>query len=239
MSVEEIVVDFHAEGAGTLVREHLTVQGFCRVRDVFSEDEVAALGEALDALVAAPPTEPGLVWHSPAFDGGTVVQRISRSNLFAPRISDGVVDAAQLARIGSWVFGGAPDNIAVATGLEGSDGVVAVIKDPRNASEHAALRWHRDDTFTRHLDFNPFVNCGIYLDQSDARSGALIVVPRGRPFPPTSVETVDAVPHQQLVEAKAGDVVIHAADVWHRSGRAALGAHRRRVIYGNVFRRRG
>lgn len=237
MRVEEIVVNFHAEGAGSLVREHVAVHGFCRVLDAFPEDEIAALREALDALLAAPPTEPGLVWRSPAVDGGTVVQRISRSNLFAPRISHGVVKATQLARIGNWIYGGRPDDIAVATGLEGSDGVVAVIKDPRNASEHAELRWHRDDTFTRHLDINPFVNCGIYLDTSDGQSGALIVVPRGRPFPPTSEETVDAVPGQHLVEAKPGDVVVHAADVWHRSGRAIPGAHRRRVIFGNVFMR--
>jgi len=238
MSVDETVVDYHAIGAGALIGKSVASHGFCRVRGAFAEGEVAVLRAGLAALMAQPPREAGLVWHSPAAGGGSVVQRISRTNLFAPTIWEGMVGGAQLGQIGSWVFGGDPGDIAIATGLEGSDGVVAVIKDPRNASEHAALRWHCDDSFTRHLDINPFVNCGIYLDRSDATSGALIMVARGQPFPSSAKETVDAIPHQQLVEADVGDVVVHAADVWHRSGCSNPDADTRRVLYANVFRRR-
>lgn len=238
MRVDDFIVEFHADGAAALVRENLAAHGFCRVCKAFTESDIAVLRDGLDELLAAPPTEQGLTWKSPAIRGGTVIQRISRSNLFSRYISEGVVEASQLAQIGSWIYGGEPDDIAVATGLEGSDGVVAVIKDPRNASEHAQLRWHRDDTFTGHLNINPFVNCGIYLDSSDARSGALLVVPRARPFPSASQESADVVAHQLMIEADAGDVVVHASDVWHRSGPAAPDAQRRRVVYGNVFRRR-
>lgn len=233
----ETVVDFNTAGAGALVRRSVAAHGFCRIRDAFTGDDLAALRDALNGLVAEPPTEQGLVWRSPMVDGGLVIQRISRANLFAPTIWQAVVDSVQLARIGSWIFGGSPEDIAVATGLEGSDGVVAVIKDPRNASEHAALRWHRDDTFTPHLNINPFVNCGIYLDSSDAQSGALIVVPRDCLFPKDSGESLDTVAHQQFIEAAAGDVVVHAADVWHRSGRSEPAGRLRRVVYGNVFKR--
>lgn len=235
--MDETVADFHATETAALVRERVGSFGYCRVRNAFSENELEALRYGLGTLLAEPPTEQGLVWRSPAVGGGSVIQRISRSNLFARPIWEGVVRAAQLAQIGRWIFGGAPEDIAVATGLEGSDGVVAVIKDPMNASEHAELRWHRDDTFTGALDINPFVNCGIYLDRSDAKSGALIVIPRNRPFPEASKETLDVIPYQQVVRAEVGDVVIHAADVWHRSGRSDPDTHTRRVLYGNVFRR--
>jgi hypothetical protein len=238
MRVEDYSVEFHADGAADLIRGNLVNQGFCRVCKAFTADDIAVLRDGLEELIAAPPSEPGLTWRSPASRGGTVIQRISRSNLFSSHIDQAVVEAEQLLQLGSWIFGGEPEDIGVATGLEGSDGVVAVIKDPRNTSEHAQLKWHRDDTFTGHLSINPFVNCGIYLDFSDARSGALLVVPRSRPFPRASKESVDFVADQVMIEAQAGDVVVHSSDVWHRSGAAAPASHRRRVIYGNVFRTR-
>jgi ectoine hydroxylase-related dioxygenase (phytanoyl-CoA dioxygenase family) len=233
----EVAVDFYAPDAGIQLRHSLKHDGFCRVRGAFSLTEVGALRDALEALIASSPAEPGLTWRSPAKGGGTVVQRISRANRHSQAFVTGVIEAPKLATIGGWSFGCGPEEISVADGLEGSDGVVAVIKDPRNASEHAALRWHRDDRFTTHLAINPFVNCGIYLDSSDERSGALVAVPRDRPFPASAGETTDQVPHARIVPAAVGDVVVHSSDVWHRSGPAFAEGHRRRVVYGNVFRR--
>lgn len=233
----DLAVDFSDSDAESRVRRTVERRGFCRVRGAFSAPEVGALRDALDALIASPPAEAALAWHSPAIGGGSVVQRISRANLHSPALEAGVVLAPQLATIGGWTFGCGSEEIGVADGLDGSDGVVAVIKDPRNASEHAALRWHRDDTFTAHLAINPFVNCGIYLDSSDERSGALIVIPRDCPFPMWAEETTDEVAHGQIVPAEVGDVLVHSSDLWHRSGPALAESHRRRVLYGNVFRR--
>lgn len=234
----DLVVDFSDPGAGAQLRSTVEHHGFGTVRGALSPGEVGALREALDVLIATPPAVAELTWRSPATGGGTVTQRISRANLFSPALEAGVVGSRALAAIGGWVFRCGSEEVCVADGREGSDGVVAVIKDPHNASEHAALRWHRDDTFTTHLPINPFVNCGIYLDASDERSGALLVVPRGRPFPASAVETTDQVPYAFTISAEPGDVVVHAADVWHRSGPAFADGHRRRVVYGNVFRRR-
>lgn len=226
---------FNEASTPSQVRDQVFDHGFCKVRAVFDNEEVAQLRGALEALVGSPPTNPGISWLSPASGGGLVVQRISRANLYNSIIEERIARAPQLLAIGSWIFGCADNKIAVATGLEGSDGVVAVIKDTRNLSEHAALRWHRDDAFTNHLAINPFVNCGVYLDDSDVRTGALLLVPRGRPFPKKSIETFDEVSEQVRVDAQAGDVVVHAADVWHRSGKSTRPNGVRRVLYGNVF----
>jgi hypothetical protein len=229
---------FHPSSAPQL-RSRLAEDGFARITQVFSPDEVERLRRAVDELVTNAPDTGNLTWHSPAVGGGTVVQRISRVNLFSAPIVAGFLGARQLSTLGSWIFDVSLERVRIADGADGSDGIVLVIKDPANESIHRDLRWHRDNTFTQHLPINPFVNCGLYLEPSHASRGGLLVLPGSHCSSRYDEvqETILEMPEQICVSAEPGDVVIHRADVWHRSGPHRVEGEVRRVLYANLYAR--
>lgn len=220
----------------TQLREELTTYGYARLRNVFAQEEVNQLRLAVDELVRTAP-ESEHVWRSPAEHGELVVQRISRANLLSQPIYDRFQTAVQLALIGSWIFDVPIAKVKIADGLEGSDGVVLVIKHPANQSVHRNLRWHRDTKFTHHLPINPFVNCGLYLDPADGLRGGLIVIPGGHRSDGHEAidETTSEVAGQVCVAAEPGDVVLHRDDIWHRSGPHEIPGELRRVLYANLY----
>lgn len=227
--------DMNANRIGSV----LARDGFVRLRSVFSRSEVGLLSNAVAELLREPPTEKDLTWFSPRRGGGHLVQRISQANRFSSVIASHFLGARQLLRIGSCIFNQPEDTIGIADGSEGSDGIVLVVKDPKNLSEHKDLRWHRDESFTQDLPINPFVNCGLYLDRADSMRGALLVLPashRTQRFDGV-VETTMMVREQRTLEANPGDVILHRADVLHRSGPHRVDGGSRRVLYANLFAR--
>lgn len=212
--------------------------GVVRVADAIPPFVLNQLREAVTKLVAAPPLEGNVTWQSPAESGRMVVQRITRANMFSPVIHALVAQSCLLRTLGAFALGVPTSSTRIANGSEGSDGIVLVIKDPDNVTVHRQLRWHRDDTFTRHLPINPFVNCGIYLDSADERRGGLLVIPGSHKRAGTAPfeETTRRVSGQVCVAAQPGDVIIHRAELWHRSGSHLIAGEIRRVLYANVYR---
>jgi ectoine hydroxylase-related dioxygenase (phytanoyl-CoA dioxygenase family) len=226
----------YGSGSARQLREDLAIHGYARLRNVFPLEEVNHLRHVVDQLVSTAP-ESEFVWRSPAELGELVVQRISRANLLSNSVHACFQMSPQLALIGSWVFGVPMADVKIADGLEGSDGVVLVIKHPANQSVHRNLRWHRDDKFTSHLPINPFVNCGLYLDRADSVRGGLLIIPGGHRSDAydTIDETTREVPEQVCVAAGPGDVVVHRDDIWHRSGPHEIQGEQRRVLYANIY----
>jgi len=231
-------IPYQQSTAGQL---HATVveYGFAKITGVFSGDEVTRLSDLINEIMVDPNIGADLVWRSSGMDGKGVVQRISRINLLSAAVSETFVHSRQLSIIGSQIFDTSVDRIHIADGRDGSDGIVLVVKDPRNVTDHKNLRWHRDDKFTCHLAINPFVNVGLYLDSSDASRGALIVIPRshGGAFDYGVDETIVEVPEQVCVPAEPGDVIVHDAHLLHRSGPHYVQGQVRRVIYANLYTR--
>jgi hypothetical protein len=228
-------VNFDEANAQEL-RSMLREFGFARVTGAFANDSVQDLRRAVKELMDFPPESGNLTWRSPTVDGGAVIQRISRANLFSQRIAD-FADGAELLKLGSWIFDKPIAEVRIATGAEGSDGIVLVIKDPANHSIHRDLHWHRDETFTGHLPINPFVNCGLYLDSSDSERGGLLVLPGSHRFRTYDAlqETINDSPHEVCVSAQPGDLVVHRADILHRSGPHRINGEIRRVLYANIY----
>ncbi len=212
--------------------------GFARVTGAFANEDVQDLRRAVEELMDSPPGISNLTWRSPAANGGSVIQRISRANLFSQEIA-GFADSSELLKLGSWIFDKPVAQIRIASGTEGSDGIVLVIKDPANQSVHRDLHWHRDETFTSHLPINPFVNCGLYLDSSDSERGGLLVLPGSHRFTTYDAlqETIDDSPDEVCVNAQPGDLVVHRADILHRSGPHRIKGEIRRVLYANIYSR--
>lgn len=218
------------------VKAQLDDVGVVRVPAVFDERDVSYLRKEVDDVVGALASDEDLVWRSRAKGGGTVVQRVTRANLFSATLQS-LCDSPILLELGALSLGVAAQKVRIASGIEGSDGVVLVIKDPRNATLHKQLKWHRDDTFTQHLAINPFVSLGVYLDPADARRGALIVLPKSHilTMPFRFEETCRRVRGQLVVPADPGDVVIHRSDLFHRSAAHEVVGEVRRVLYVNAF----
>src|SRR5687767_7857317 len=110
------------------VKAQLDGVGFARVPAVFDERDVSYLGKEVDDVVGALAPDEGLVWRSRAKGGGTVVQRVTRANLFSATLQ-ALCDSPILLELGALSLGVAPQRVRIASGIEGSDGMVLVIKD--------------------------------------------------------------------------------------------------------------
>jgi hypothetical protein len=209
--------------------------GYVRIRHAVSMEDVIRLRQEVAHVLTITSQLPnGLVWFSPAVDGGQIIQRISRINVYSRFIHDFGNTHPTLLTVTKILLGA--DQVRFADGSEGSEGSVLVIKDPANAGEHKELRWHRDAKFTQHLPINPFVNLGVYLDDSGAGLGGLVVLPtshRVSLFDPDLEETTKYHSGGVCVEASTCDIVIHSSEIWHCSRAHAVATQMRRVLYFN------
>lgn len=127
-------------------------------------------------------------------------------------------------------------------GLEEKDGVVFNHYVNTEGSNFYHMGWHTDSA--RDIFYGkkvaPMLNIGFYLDDSTADKGGLRVLPgthkQGlwdllfrKKYYLNNYDDKDEV----LVEAKAGDLVIHDGRIWHRVAPSPLtgAASRRRVMY--------
>jgi hypothetical protein len=86
-------------------------------------------------------------------------------------------------------------------------------------SSYSSIDWHLDFPETHPLA--PVISVGVYLDDSHADNGSLMVVPGSHRYPPTRVE-----PEPVAITAEAGDVVCHAHNLVHASGPIRDGSER-------------
>jgi ectoine hydroxylase-related dioxygenase (phytanoyl-CoA dioxygenase family) len=108
------------------------------------------------------------------------------------------------------------------------------------------MGWHTDsmrDIFYG-KKINPMLNVGLYLDDSSEFNGGLRILPGTHRqnlfsmlFKKAYFMNNEADKKEMLVQAKAGDVVVHDGRIWHR---VALSPHvgapsRRRVMYTPVI----
>lgn len=217
------------------VGESFRHSGYVRVKHAVSMEDVARLRQEIGYVVTIAGQLPeGLVWYSPAVNGGQIIQRISRINQYSNFIHNFGNTHQILLAVTKSLFD--VEQVRYADGSEGSDGSVLVIKDPANASEHKDLRWHRDAKFTQHLPINPFVNLGVYLDDAGPELGGLVVLPTSHRIPlfnPSLEETTEHHPDEVCVEANACDIVIHSSEIWHCSRAHSVATQVRRVLYFN------
>ena len=211
--------------------------GFVRVTNVFSSQELEEILHEIERIQRIAEELPdGLVWFSPSIDAGQIIQRISRINQHSEAINNLGHFSETLKTISCLAL--RSNNIEFADGHEGSDGSVLVIKDPLNVSVHKELRWHQDSKFTQHLPINPFINLGVYLDDSDVNRGGLVVLPcshRLDIFDKEIEETTRNHKGEICVPVKAGDICLHSSDLWHCSRASMIPSGLRRILYFNYY----
>jgi len=127
-------------------------------------------------------------------------------------------------------------------GLNENDGVVFNHYVNTEGSNFAHMGWHTDSA--RDIFYgkkvSPMLNIGLYLDDSGADQGGLRILPGTHKqnlfsllFKKKYYMNTEADKNEVLVEAKAGDLVIHDGRIWHRVAPSPFfGAKsRRRVMY--------
>lgn len=127
-------------------------------------------------------------------------------------------------------------------GYEEKDGVVLNHYVNTEGSNFSHMGWHTDSA--RDIFYGkkvaPMLNIGFYLDDSGANQGGLRILPGTHKqslwdllFRKKYYLNNYADANEVLVEAKAGDLVIHDGRIWHRVAPSPLiGAEsRRRVMY--------
>jgi ectoine hydroxylase-related dioxygenase (phytanoyl-CoA dioxygenase family) len=109
-------------------------------------------------------------------------------------------------------------------------------------SNFRQMGWHTDSM--RDIFYGkkvmPMLNVGIYLDDSSEDKGGLRIIPGTHKqnifsmlFKKAYFMNNDEDKHEMLVDAKAGDMVVHDGRIWHRVAMSPLtgAASRRRVMY--------
>ena len=127
-------------------------------------------------------------------------------------------------------------------GLEEKDGVVFNHYVNTEGSNFFHMGWHTDSA--RDIFYGkkvaPMLNIGFYLDDSTAQKGGLRILPGTHKqglwdllFRKKYFVNNYADEKEVLVEAKAGDLVIHDGRIWHRVAPSPVTgeASRRRVMY--------
>jgi phytanoyl-CoA hydroxylase len=168
-------------------------------------------------------------------NGNTIVQRFAFTNQYSDAVN---------------AFASNPDLNALKAlmpegarlGLEEKDGVVFNHYVNTEGSNFYHMGWHTDSA--RDIFYGkkvaPMLNIGLYLDDSGANQGGLRVLPGTHRqslwnllFRKKYYLNNYADKKEVLVEAKAGDLVVHDGRIWHRVAPSPLiGAEsRRRVMY--------
>jgi phytanoyl-CoA hydroxylase len=167
--------------------------------------------------------------------GKTIVQRFAFTNLYSEEVNHFANDP-RLLTLKALMPEGAR------LGLFEKDGVVLNHYVNTKGSAFHQMGWHTDSA--RDLFYGkkvaPMLNIGFYLDDSGADQGGLRVLPGTHQqsmwsllFRKKYFLNNYADHNEVLVEAKAGDLVIHDGRIWHRVAPSPLygAASRRRVMY--------
>jgi phytanoyl-CoA hydroxylase len=229
---------------GTLTQEQITFfreNGFIHfekfstsetVDDIISSTEAVQTKWINDNIqkVNGVPIKYGVDEH-----GNTIVQRFAFTNKYSHAVKAFANDPAlQALKVLM------PDGARL--GLDEKDGVVFNHYVNTEGSNFFHMGWHTDSA--RDIFYGtkvaPMLNIGFYLDDSTADKGGLRILPGTHKqslwdlfFRKKYYLNNEADKNEVLVDAKAGDLVIHDGRIWHRVAPSPLtgAASRRRVMY--------
>lgn len=229
---------------GVLTKEQITFfhqHGFIHFESYSSKETVNEILHSIEGVqsqwiknnvskVNGVPIKYGLDEH-----GKTIVQRFAFTNQHSDSVhrfaSHQNLDALKVLM---------PEGARI--GLEEKDGVVLNHYVNAEGSNFYHMGWHTDSA--RDIFYGrkvaPMLNIGFYLDDSTAEKGGLRILPGTHKqgvwdllFRKKYYMNNYADENEVLVEAKAGDLVIHDGRIWHRVAPSPLtgAASRRRVMY--------
>lgn len=227
---------------GELTSEHINFfnkNGFIHFKNFISKDEVKNLWasinkihqewvqQGIDKINGIP------IVFGEATDGTKIVQRSPFTSLYCKELHE-LISSGKFKPFIKLL----PNADARLTENE-KDGVVVNHYINHKRSELKQMGWHTDSArdifyFQKVM---PMLNVGLYLTDSTRKHGGLRVLPgthkqgiRNLLFRKTQFISMAADKNEVLVEAEAGDLVIHHGAIWHRVAMSELtGDESRRI----------
>jgi phytanoyl-CoA hydroxylase len=223
-----------------------TICGFVHFTNVFTPEEVkeliAGYEHAQDKLITSKEKTvmgiPVIFGHDE--NGKRIVQRFPYTSHWSERIHEMVIDP----RI--QIFKNLLHHKTSRVSEDERDGVVFNHYVNSRHSRFKQMGWHTDsirEIFYGRKVYEMF-NIGVYLDDSSAVNGGLRILPGtqkqglfGLLFTKMYYRNTKEDKNEVLVIAKAGDVVVHHGQMWHRVGHSehADAVSRRRIMYVPVL----
>ncbi|MEE3325737.1 MAG: phytanoyl-CoA dioxygenase family protein, partial [Myxococcota bacterium] len=194
--------------------------GFLHLRDVFTEEEMAAVGADLDLAISQAEPEDGASWWASDSSGRSQAVRV----LFFHERSEVLRELLRDRRF-QWL--GSLTGDAFNCGELGAEGLIKPLEIQTGLSD---LPWHKDCGQGGHSYFCNGLTAGISVTGAGERSGALGVVPgshRANVQIAGKDESLD-MPSLKL-ETRTGDVTVHCSDTLHRAHRPM--ERPRKVVY--------
>lgn len=193
--------------------------GFIAFRKVFGPDEVEIIREEARELTRrtlrgeiASDKRDDLLPPGTDESGNPYLHRLPYFTHFCER-SSFAIQRGNLDSIGFGLLGGEAWRLHDTMG-----GAIWQLKSGGRGS-YSSIDWHLD--FPEDHPLVPVVSVGIYLDDSAYENGALVVVPSSHRYPPSRLP-----PTPLALEARAGDVLCHAHNIFHSSGPSPAGTQR-------------
>ncbi len=201
------------------VAHFLREAGFLHLRSVFSEDEMAAVAEDLEAAIAAATPDDGASWWAGDSHG---VQQAVRVLWFHEKSAAlrALLEDERLQWLSRLTGDGHDPKL-------GAEGLVKPLDIQTGLSD---LPWHKDCGQGMHSYLCNGMTVGISVTGADRESGALGVVPGSHR---ANVQTagldasLDLTPRK--LETKIGDLTVHCSDTLHRAYRPTK--RPRKVVY--------
>jgi hypothetical protein len=181
--------------------------GFLHIREVFDEDEMAAIGADIDEWIAKATPDDGESWWAIDDRGLNQAVRVLFFYDKSAALRDAVTDD-RYRWIGE-LTGDGHRHRRTAEGLVKPLGIVRGLSD---------LPWHKDCGQGRHSYDCNGLTCGISVTGADRTSGALGVIPgshRANTMATGRDPNLDLQP--MLLETNTGDVTVHCSDTLHRA----------------------
>lgn len=206
------------------IAHFLRQAGFLHIRNVFSEAEMAAVSDDLDAALKRARPEDGASWW--AGDSAGVQQPVRV--LFFQEQSDALTALLNDERL-QWLGTLTGDKFrgSEGGGRMGAEGLVKPLDIQTGLSD---LPWHKDCGQGGHSYSCNGMTVGISVTGADLSSGALGVVPgshRANVQTAGHDESLD-MPARKL-ETRTGDLTVHCSDTLHRAYRPTK--QPRKVVY--------
>ena len=194
--------------------------GFLHVRNVFTEEEMAAVSTELDAALARAEPDDGASWWAGDSSGAKQPVRV----LFFHEKSETLRTLLHDDRL-QWIskLTGDDHNGAVM----GAEGLIKPLDIQTGLSD---LPWHKDCGQGGHSYYCNGLTTGISVTGADRRSGALGVVPGSHRANVQTAGKDDSLDMAAIkLETKTGDVTVHCSDTLHRAHRPT--ERPRKVVY--------
>jgi len=202
------------------IAHFLEQAGFLHIRNVFSEEEMAAVSADLDAALSRARADDGASWWAGDSKGRQHPVRV----LFFHEQSDALTALLHDERL-QWLGRLTGDDLS---GRKmGAEGLIKPLDIQTGLSD---LPWHKDCGQGGHSYSCNGLTVGISVTGADRRSGALGVVPgshRANVQTAGKDESLD-MPARKL-ETRTGDLTVHCSDTLHRAHRPT--ERPRKVVY--------